>query len=103
MTDEKILVTIHADEKYPFYNVDKAERLIGGTANASLGITRNYWELKTIDDVLKMDWLHFFNLPKDKYDWIQSVYHQLEEVNEYIENLQESDKVNGLNGGMKND
>lgn len=87
MENKKILVTINADEKYPFYAVDKAERLIGGTAQNSLHVPKRHWLLETVEDVLNMTWLDFFEIPAEKYEWIKSVYAQLDEVNKYIETL----------------
>lgn len=87
-----MLVDISADERYPFYEVEKPERLIGGKANSKIGEDGTTWELKTIEDVLKMTWLDFFDIPEDKYEWIMNVYNQLEEVNKYIEGLKPIDK-----------
>lgn len=81
---KKIKVEISADEKYPFYTIKKAEEFISGTANA---YGNNSWKLKTIEDVLKMNWLNFFDIPIDKYEWIKSVYSDLNKVNAYLQKL----------------
>ena len=85
--EKKVIVNISADEKYPFYDVTLAESLIGGKANP-YGNDKSSWELKTIDDVLKMHWLNFASIPIEKYNWIKRVYEELEQVNDYIEGLE---------------
>ena len=81
----KVMIT--ADERYPFYTVELPETLIGGEAHASPSKEPRVWKLETIEDVLMMDWLDFYDIPETKYKWIQETYKELERVKKYIQSL----------------
>ena len=59
-----MIVIIDIDEKYPFYDVYKPEKHISDMTHK---------------------WLTFYDIPEEKYNWICSVYKQLDDIEKYLE------------------
>ena len=72
---------VNSDELYPYFYIHPAENHIGGTAKE---IDGSGWEMKSVQDVLKMSWNSFAEIPGDMVDWINKTVEEMMRVQDYL-------------------